>query len=310
MKGLLRHKKWLIAGGVLLGLLLVLVILNFTLFSLKDVEIDFKNQSTIFSDEAKESIAQNSAIKRGTSIFALNKKDIQDKLERDNPYLKVINIETVFPNKITIHCAEREETYAIRAGVNAGGNEEYFICDAEFKVLYTSTTQSPYQSKQTDPILFLGLEDYIEDNDHLVQPGEFLTFSFGQDILEELGRALLLNNKTVAEQRGLISRITLTSDIYPFTATRLPYFVIEDFNGFVTNIYKPDTLLAEKLQYMFATLSQVVYNPSVFYQKDLADGKITMEQIDENYYLDYNLQILENNNSELVIRLEKLNLAV
>ena len=277
MKGLLKHKNWLIALGVLLGLILILVILNFTLFALRDVEIDFKIQSTIFSNEAQENIANNSAISRGTSVFALNKTYIKEQLERDNPYLKVINIETVFPNKIIVHCAEREETYAIRAG-----ESRFFICDAE----------------------------NIITNANRVNAGEFLEFSSDSKLLTSLGQALLENNKTIAQQRGLISTITLSSSIYPFTATNLPFFEIRDFNGFITNIYKPDTLLAEKFQYMFATLSQVVYNPSVFFAKDIEEGNIALEQIEEDYYLDYTLDIMENNQGALVIRLDKLNQSV
>lgn len=301
MKGLLKHKNWLIALGVLLGLILILVILNFTLFALRDVEIDFKNQSTIFSDEAQENIANNSAISRGTSVFALNKTYIKEQLERDNPYLKVINIETVFPNKIIVHCAEREETYAIRAG-----ESRFFICDAEFKVL---NIQAHFRDDQYNAILFEGLENIIT-NANRVNAGEFLEFSSNSKLLTSLGQALLENNKTIAQQRGLISTITLSSSIYPFTATNLPFFEIRDFNGFITNIYKPDTLLAEKFQYMFATLSQVVYNPSVFFAKDIEEGNITLEQIEEDYYLDYTLDIMENNQGALVIRLDKLNQSV
>lgn len=301
MKGLLKHKGWLIAGGVVLGLILVIVILIFTLFAVRKVEIDFKNQSTIFSGEAQENIANNSAIPIGASIFTLNKTYIKDQLEKDNPYLKVVNIESVFPNKIIIHCAEREETYAVKAG-----ESKYFICDADFKVL---NIQAHYRDDQYNAILFEGLESNIT-NANRVNAGGFLEFNYDAELLKSLGQALLKNNKTVAQQRGLISSITLSSKIYPFTATNLPYFEIKDFNGFVTNIYKPDTLLAEKLQYMFATLSQVIYKPNVFYASDLEEGKITLDEIKEDYYLDYTLEIMENNNSELVIRLEKLNTTV
>ena len=297
MKGLLKYKKWIILAGVVLGLALVLVILNFTLFALRNVEIEFKNQSLIFSEEAQENIAQNSAIKLGTSIFAVDKDTIKDQLERDNPYLQVINIETVFPNKIVIHCAEREETYAVRAGEN-----KYFICDADFKVL---NIQTNFRDDQYNAILFEGLENIIS-NANRVNAGEFLDFINDGELLKSLGQALLENNKTVASQRALISSITLTSAIYPYTATNLPYFIVEDFNGFKTNIYKPDTLLGEKLQYMFATLSQVVYNPKVFFEADIEAGNITLDQIEDDYYLDYILQIMENLSGQLVIRLEKV----
>ncbi len=295
MKGLKRYKKLIIALSVVLGVVLVCVILNFTLFSLQTVEVDFKNEAMIFTDESKESIANNSAIKKGTSVFALSKKEITNQLERDNPYLKIINIETVFPNKIIIHCAEREETYAVKAS-----ETKYFICDADFKVLNITTT---YYNEQYNSILFTGLENIIS-NTNRVNAGEFLEFSSEEKILKNIGTSLLKNNKNVAQQRALIQSIELTSGIDAVTSKNMPYLIIKDFNGFQTNIYRLETLLAEKMQYMFATISQVVYNPSVFYADELEEGTLTMDQINENYYLDYILQIRENLQGQILIRLE------
>lgn len=293
---ILKHKKLIISLGVILGVVLIIVILNFTLFALKSVEIDFKNESNIFTEESKESIANNDVIKKGTSIFALSKKNITNTLEKDNPYLKVINIETVFPNKIIIHCAQREETYAVKAS-----DTKYFICDSEFKVLNIATS---FYNEQYNPILFTGLENLIV-NTNRVNAGEFLEFSSESEILNSIGTSLLMNNKTVSMQRGLIQSIELTSGIYYYTATNMPYLIIKDFNGFQTNVYMLETLLAEKFQYMFATWSQVVYNPQNFFAKELQDGTLSIDEIQEDYYLDYILQIRENLQSQILIRLEK-----
>ncbi len=297
MKGLKKYKKLIIALSVVLGVVLVCVILNFTLFSLQTVEVNFKNEPMIFTDESKDSISNNSAIKKGTSVFALSKKEITNQLERDNPYLKVINIETVFPNKIIIHCAEREETYAVKAS-----ETKYFICDADFKVLNITTT---YYNEQYNPILFTGLENIIT-NTNRVNAGEFLEFSSEEEILKNIGTSLLKNNKSVAEQRALIQSIELTSGIDAVTSKNMPYLIIKDFNGFQTNIYRLETLLAEKMQYMFATISQVIYSPEIFYADELEDGTISLDQISEDYYLDYVLQIRENLQSQILIRLEKI----
>lgn len=298
MKGLQKYKKTIISFSIILGVVLCFVILNFTLFALKTVEINFKNQPMIFTEESKSSVANNESIRIGSSIFSLSKKNITNQLEKDYPYLKVINIETVFPNKIIIHCAEREETYAVKAS-----DTKYFICDAEFKVL---NIQTSFFNEQYNAILFEGLENIIS-NSNRVNAGEFLEFSSEKSILENIGKSFLKCNKSVAYQRGLISSIKLTSGIYPFTATNLPYLIIKDFNGFQTNIYKLESLLAEKFQYMFATISQVVYNPAEFFKAELEEGSIQLDSIEENYYLDYILQIRENLKNELLIRLEKVN---
>lgn len=297
MKGLKKYKKLIIALSVILGVIIVCVILNFTLFSLKKVDINFKNQAMIFTEQSKETIANNSAIKKGISIFTVNKKNITQQLEKDYPYLKVINIETVFPNKIIIHCAEREETYAVKAS-----DTKYFICDAEFKVLNITTT---YYNEQYNPILFLGLENIIT-NSNRVNAGEFLEFSSEEEILKNIGTSLLKTNKTVSMQRGLIKEIELTSSIDVFTAKNMPYLIIKDFNDFQTNIYRIDSLLAEKFQYMFASWSQVVYNPSVFYKEEIENSSLSLNDIPEDYFLDYILQIRENLQNQILMRLEKI----
>lgn len=294
MKGLLKHKKLLIGSGIVLGLVLLVVILCFTLFSLRTVEVEFKNNPQIFTEQSKISIKENQSIKYGTPVFALNKNKIITELEKDKPYLQVINIETVFPNKIIIHCAEREETFAVKAG-----DKKYFICDRDFKVL---TIRTNYSSTQDNAILFLGLENIIE-NTNRVNEGEFLEFSSETEMLKNIGQALLQNNKTVAEQRALIKTIELDSCVYYYTAKNQPYLKITDFNGFVSNIYVPETLLATKFQAMFASVSQVIYNPEKFFtEEEIA----SMGTIDENYYLNYELQIEEDTKGKLYIRLEPI----
>jgi hypothetical protein len=56
---------------------------------------------------------------RKTTLFDLNGKSlfpafVEKNLEKENSYLKVINIETIFPNKLIVHCAEREEFFSIK----------------------------------------------------------------------------------------------------------------------------------------------------------------------------------------------------
>ncbi len=295
MKELKKFKGWIIALGVILGVVLLVVILNFTLFSISTIEIDFKNQTQIFTEESKSNIIANSGINKGTSVFGLSKKSAKAKLERDNPYLKVVNIETVFPNKIIIHCAEREETYAVKAS-----DKKYFICDADFKVL---NIQPSYRNDQYNAILFNGLESIIQ-NTNRVNAGEFLEFSSEEKILKSIGSSLLQANKNVSEQRALIQEINFTSAIYLYTATNLPYLEIKDYNNFITNIYVLDDLLAQKFNYMFLSLSQVIYNPRVFFEKELSEGK-NYDEIPQDYYLGYTLQIRQNLSRQILLTLEK-----
>ena len=293
-----KNKKLILTLGIVFSVLIVCIILNFAVLSLRTVEIDFKNQATVFaSEESKSLIREDKSIKLGTSIFGVNKKEITASLEANNEYLKVVNIETVFPNKIIIHCAEREETYAVKAN-----DTKYFICDAEFKVLYIYYSQPLFPSDQSNVILVTGLEI---KNEYRVNPGDFLEFNSEIEILKSIGTSLLLNNKTVAMQKSLIKSIEFTSDIYYYTAKNQPYIIVTDFNGFKTNIYALNTLLAEKFQAMFMCLSQIVYNPAVMFKSDIESGVVTLDTLSAAYYLNYTLKILEDNNGKLNVRLEK-----
>ena len=65
-------------------------------------------------------------------------------MESQNPYLKVINIETVFPNKLILHCAEREELFCIK-----GRDDLYYICDEELKIL---DVRESFENGKENPI--------------------------------------------------------------------------------------------------------------------------------------------------------------
>ena len=260
-ESLQKNKKLIISLSVVLGIVLLLIILYFTVFTLKSVEVDFRNESHIYSEESKQSIAEDSIIKKGSSIFTLSKKTITKTLEKNNPYLKIINIETVSPS---------------------------------------------YYNSQA--ILFTGLENLIE-NTNRVNAGEFLEFSSEAEVLKSIGTSLLRANKTVVMQKSLIESIEFTSGIYYYTAKNQPYLIIKDKNGFQTNVYAIDTLLAEKFQAMFATWSNVIYNPSVFYKDELnstdPEKKIELADIPQNYYLNYTLNVYEDNHGKLDLVISK-----
>ena len=80
------------------------------------------------TEEDKQAIINSGGFSYGIPVFAVNKTEIINKLEKENYYLKVVNIETVFPNKLIVHCAEREELFSIKLSENL-----YYICDLRTK---------------------------------------------------------------------------------------------------------------------------------------------------------------------------------
>ncbi len=107
----------------------MVVILSSTVFSLKSVEVKFLDGSENLSGTESD-IVQSVDFKYNESIFFSNKKRYTAELEKNNPYLRVVNIETKFPNKLVVNAVERKECFVIKLE-----NNKYAITDEYLKVL-------------------------------------------------------------------------------------------------------------------------------------------------------------------------------
>lgn len=123
-----KAKKIIIALSGVLSILILLIILCFTAFSLKTVKIDFRTSLENITVSEKE-ILESGKFKKGGSVFFHGKNGYKKNLENFNPYIKVVNIETVFPSTFVVHLVERQEVFAIAF---EGG---HYICDEELRVL-------------------------------------------------------------------------------------------------------------------------------------------------------------------------------
>lgn len=183
-------KKWGIILGSIAGLIGLCVILCFTLFSLKSVSVDFRSSTSVLTDQ-EEAIVESGEFSYGGCVLFLGKKGAIAKIEKDHPYVKVVNIETVFPSSYIIHCVERQEVYALEL------NDKTYICDEQFKVLRIEAGE--YQGGMDKPILYKGLRV----NNSNAEIGEFLQIENEIDIFSEF----IKNNRLLHEQKALIQDI-------------------------------------------------------------------------------------------------------
>lgn len=123
----MKKRVQLICLSVLI-FLAIFVVLSSAIFSFSNASVDYLT-TQINTSINSENALKNSGLKYGKSIFFLNKKSAQNLLEKNNPYIKVVNIETVFPNSIIFHVAERQEMFAIKY------ENKYLIIDNEGKIL-------------------------------------------------------------------------------------------------------------------------------------------------------------------------------
>ena len=161
----MKNKRLAIFLGIFI-FLAVIVILTSTVFTLHAVEIEFVGDVGEFAEQTTQ-IKESGEFKYGESIFLASKKTYTARIEKATPYLRVINIETVFPNKLIVHMAKREECFVIKMS-----NNKYAVTDEQMKVLniidiYQNNATNPIEIKNTslsEQSVTAGDFFYLEDN--------------------------------------------------------------------------------------------------------------------------------------------------
>ena len=125
----MKNKRLAICLSIFTSLV-VLIILSSAIFALSKVELVFLSNTDELTG-LNNQIVTDANFKKGQNVLFLNKNSYISKIEKNNPYIKIINIETIFPNRLVINAVERQETFAVKLS-----NNSYAIIDEEFKVLY------------------------------------------------------------------------------------------------------------------------------------------------------------------------------
>ena len=132
--------KRLIVLISLFAFIVLIIVLSSTVFSLSTVQVNFLSTTNYLENESDIISSANFAY--GESIFFIDREAYTNELEQNNPYIKVVSIEIVFPNRLIIHAVERNEMYAFKLSDNT-----YAITDDELKVLsikpvFVNTTEN------------------------------------------------------------------------------------------------------------------------------------------------------------------------
>ena len=147
----------------------MIVVLSSTVFSLKTVSVqlaqvdsaEINNPDQSQEIENPEQIIESGQFRYGENIFFCSKKTYSARIEKANPYIRVVNIETVAPSKLVVHVAKRHECFAIKL------ENKYAVIDEHLKVLKVLDV---YQNNSTNAIEVKNFE--IENKD--VEAGDFL----------------------------------------------------------------------------------------------------------------------------------------
>lgn len=115
----------------ILTFLVVVITLSSAIFSLNAITVKFLSTTNILTNQT-ENIINSGDFSYGRNVLFINKRLSKEKIEVANPYINIIFIETIFPNKLIINCVERNEVYCFKISPNT-----YCYTDENLKVLKT-----------------------------------------------------------------------------------------------------------------------------------------------------------------------------
>ena len=141
----MKNKRLIILISIFAFIILV-VILCSTLFTVKTVSVNWLTrlpEGHILINKDDDIAAD---VEKGGSIFLYDKQSAITSLEESYPYLKVVKVETKFPNKLVVHVADRQEVFALKINDNC-----YVVLDGECKVL-TKYNALQYSAISLPPI--------------------------------------------------------------------------------------------------------------------------------------------------------------
>ncbi len=133
-------KKRLLKLFIALSVIVVIVVLSSTVFTLKNVDLcfyaedntlieDYTAELSHFTEEDTQGIIDSGEFGFGKSIFFLQRQKNIEKIEAKYPYIKIIGISATFPDGFRIKARERQPMYSVSL------TDGYAICDEELKVL-------------------------------------------------------------------------------------------------------------------------------------------------------------------------------
>ena len=240
-----KAKKWILLLCSCVAVIVKIVILCCTLFAVKDIKLDFRT-STVFSYVENE-IIEKSGIPKGKCVFFLKKNQYEKNIEKNFPYLKVINIETKIPSHLVVHLAEREEFYAILL------NGKTYMCDDELKVLRIEEGEN-YISTEENAIKIDGASLNIK-NDEITE-GDFLKIE--KEGLLNLYNSFLYNNRGRGEMLSFIKDIKMFDSLEQVTNARENSIMITTHAGRNIYLYNIDYGQKYKIQKMFSLLTSIM----------------------------------------------------
>ena len=251
----MRNKRRIIIISICVFVVLVIV-LSSAIFNVRHVDVEFYSTDdakitdmsvlTYFTEDDLDDITKSAKI-NGKSVFLIKKQKYIDNLESANPYLKVVGLEIVFPDRVRVKAIEREELYYYEA------DDKYVVLDTEFKVLRITTAQPSL-------IKVDGVQDTV------CEAGSFIDKYNLSNVAKSLNEAYVTNVKALS----LFSKIEIVEELVKDDEESAPYRVNSlkmytrygDGAGVTIVIQNVNLNLGDKILGAIEVYDQLLSNPS------------------------------------------------
>jgi len=259
----MKNKRLIVLFSILV-FFVVLIVLSSTLFTLQNLSINWMTDKYQLKDIKDIEITEN--IDLGESIFLVNKDEIANKLEKGYPYLRVVGLETKFPNRIVVHTAEREELFAIKL---SDGN--YAILDEFGKVLNCDMSNSRFVELSNSSLggapIEVDLNMSIQDSDMV--EGEFIKVQSVRNLLANLAYSFRQSSYIPATAKGVFKYIKVETSINVDNNEKEDIVNIQTRRGIVIKLNDAKNYTTDKLLLGLATYNEM-------HKKGDVNGTITV----------------------------------
>lgn len=197
--------KRLIILLISLFLIALAIVASSAVFTVKTIQLNWLTTRNQLISSNVEQLTSGTNMPVGDSVFLINKDEIISSIEKKNPYVEVVGIETVFPSTLNIHVGERETLYAMQLN-----SSTFAVVDKDLKVLELMTSTTYYAlSDESQPVLIT-----VEDEGYVFNEGDFELGTFVEienvtNILKSLSKSLLEAKYNSLAIRGMIDSINL-----------------------------------------------------------------------------------------------------
>lgn len=199
----MKNKK-LVGFLIVLIFLAVLIVVNSTLFTLQKINVNWLTSKCNITMKDYDLVED---VKKGESIFLVNKTKIASALESKEPYLRVVSIETKFPNKLVIHSAERESLYAIHIT-----DDDYAIVDELGKVLDRCNSSIFAGSEIEVKPIKVYLDDFVNISLNDLQEGQMINNTFVVNTLTQISKSLRESNYQPTTSKGVFTSLQIINN--------------------------------------------------------------------------------------------------